>query len=292
MRFIKHLVGKFGKILRTKFGIIFPYSIYRFLNFSEPFSFEVNNKEIIIHPLCEVSNHIFYSGIYGNFEGHSLKIWNHLCISLRDSYVFDIGGYSGIYSLVAASANKEIKVHAFEPHPNTFKILQKNISLNSFKNIFINNFAVDLFDGDITFYNSKGHAPSGFSSVNHKFIAKDSGTLVCTAKDIRVLLKNIYSDKKISLMKIDIERAELPILNEIISRILVDNAYVLCEILDEENYKKFDSLFFKNGYRAILIDDINKKAIEVNQLENVKQIGRNILFIPKLADSKSIINLE
>ena len=244
-----------------------------------------------MHSLCNVSNDIFYSGIYGNYEGHSLRIWNHLCMNVKDSYVFDIGGYSGVYSLVAASANHEIKIHTFEPHPNTFRILKKNIDSNTFDNIFINNFALCLFDGDITFYNSLGPAPTGFSSINHKYISRDAGTLACKAKDISRLLDTDYKDKRISLMKLDIERAELPLLQQIISRLINDCTCIICEILDEESYHEFDTLFSRNGYKSILVDDNNNKAIEVNNLKGVKKIGRNVVFIPENQNTEDIISL-
>lgn len=291
MKFIKYLLGEFGKLLRTKFKFNFSQSIYRHLGFNDSFTFQVNDRNICMHSLCSVSNDIFYSGIYGNYEGHSLRIWNHLCMNLKDSYVFDIGGYSGAYSLVAASANHEVKIHTFEPHPNTFRILKKNIDSNTFDNIYIHNFALSLSDGDITFYNSVGHAPSGFSSINHKYISRDAGTLVCKSKDISRLLDSDYKDKRISLMKLDIERAELPLLQQIISRLINDSTCILCEILDEESYQEFDTLFTLNGYKSIQVDDNNKKAIEVNNLKDAKKIGRNVVFIPDNQDTEDIIKL-
>ena len=44
--------------------------------------------------------------------------------------MLDIGALSGIYSLVAASANKQSSIVAFEPHPNNFDLLCKNIQMN------------------------------------------------------------------------------------------------------------------------------------------------------------------
>ena len=86
---------------------------------------------------------------------------------------------------------------------------------------------------------------------------------------------------RISLIKIDIERAEYPILQSIISRIIQDKSCVLCEILDEEFYDKFDKLFCTNHFQSIVIDDDKHSAFKVKKLAGMTKVGRNILFIPK-----------
>ena len=278
---IKYIIGNFGKFLRIFFKIRFPKTIYKSMGFKGIFSISLNKQKIIFTNFRdEISNDIFYSGIFGNYEGFSLKIWNHLCLNAQKSYVLDIGGYTGVYSLIAASANSEIHIETFEPHPKTFLRLQKNIHSNNYKNITLNNFALSDRDGDITFYNSKGISPSGFSSINHDFIEKDSGTMICKGIDISNLFQKNYINKKISLIKIDVERAELPLLNLIMDRIIRDKTCVLCEVLDYESYKNFDELFSKNNYHSIIIDDKKHTAVRVKELNGQKKIGDNILFIP------------
>ena len=259
------------------------------MGFSGPFSIFLNNQKITLNNFRdEISNDIFYSGIFGNYEGYSLKIWNQLSIQTEKSYVLDIGGYSGIFSLVSASANSEISIHSFEPHPDTFKRLKKNISSNIYTNISPHNFALDIKNGDFTFYNSKGTSPSGFSLVNHSHIEKDAGTKICKTKKIDELLEERYKDMRISLIKIDVERAEYPILQSIISRIIQDKSCVLCEILDEEFYEKFDQLFCTNHFQSIVIDDDKHSAFQVKKLAGMSKVGRNILFIPKDFNFKDI----
>ena len=281
MKTIRNLRGFFGKFLRNSLRITMPKNIYQLMSFDGEFSFDVNGTKVTLNNFRdEISNHIFYSGIYGNFEGYSLKIWNALCLQAKKSYVLDIGAFSGVYSLVAASANSEINIQSFEPHPNTFKILERNIDSNEFKNINLNNFALDKKDGDLLFYNSQGNSPSGFSSINHAHIEKDSGTKICKAKSIERLLETKLKDMKISLIKIDIERAELPLLKLIITRIVHDRTCVLCEVLDEEFYEGFDELFYKNNFQSILIDDLNHVAFKVDKLSGSHPLARNILFMP------------
>ena len=126
----------------------------------------------------------------------------------------------GFILWLAQAANSEISIHAFEPHPDTFTRLKKNIASNIYANISPHNFALDIKNGDLTFYNSKGTSPSGFSSVSHAHIEKDAGTKTCKTKKIDELLEERYKDMRISLIKIDVERAEYPVLQSIISRII------------------------------------------------------------------------
>ena len=289
MNTLKYLAGQLGQFLRIFLRLKLPKKLYRSIGFSGPFSIFLNNQKITLNNFRdEISNDIFYSGIFGNYEGYSLKIWNQLSIQTEKSYVLDIGGYSGVFSLVSASANSEISIHSFEPHPDTFKRLKKNISSNIYTNISPHNFALDIKNGDFTFYNSKGTSPSGFSLVNHSHIEKDAGTKICKTKKIDELLEERYKDMRISLIKIDVERAEYPILQSIISRIIQDKSCVLCEILDEEFYEKFDQLFCTNHFQSIVIDDDKHSAFQVKKLAGMSKVGRNILFIPKDFNFKDI----
>ena len=289
MNTLKYLAGQLGQFLRIFLRLKLPKKLYRSMGFSGPFSIFLNNQKITLNNFRdEISNDIFYSGIFGNYEGYSLKIWNQLSIQTEKSYVLDIGGYSGVFSLVSASANSEISIHSFEPHPDTFKRLKKNISSNIYTNISPHNFALDIKNGDFTFYNSKGTSPSGFSLVNHSHIEKDAGTKICKTKKIDELLEERYKDMRISLIKIDVERAEYPILQSIISRIIQDKSCVLCEILDEEFYEKFDQLFCTNHFQSIVIDDDKHSAFQVKKLAGMSKVGRNILFIPKDFNFKDI----
>ena len=173
----KKFISFIGRILRNVFSIRFPENIYKFLSFNGIFSVQINNQKINFnHFKDEISNHIFYSGIFGNYEGFSIKIWNQLCKKVSRSHVLDIGGFSGVYSLVAASANQNITIHTFEPHPSTYSFLKKNISINRFNNINSYNFALLDSDGIVNFYNSKGTNPPGFTSVKHDFIESGSET--------------------------------------------------------------------------------------------------------------------
>lgn len=51
-------------------------------------------------------------------------------LAARARHVFDIGAYSGFFSLLSAAASKSVQVHAFEPYPVVREALLANIHLN------------------------------------------------------------------------------------------------------------------------------------------------------------------
>jgi len=283
-KLVKKILAYIGKFLRIYGKLNLPKFIYKHMSFDGVFKIHLSNQSILLNNyqdyIDEVSNDIFYSGIFGNYEGESLRIWSKLCAKAGNSIVLDIGAYTGIYSLVAASTNKNIEIHSFEPHPQTFKYFMQNMNLNRFKNIFPHNFALSKKDGKEIFYNSIGICPSGFSNLNHKYINPAAGQLKCRTMSVSTLFKKEISKKRISLIKIDVERGELLILKSMLSRILADKATVLCEILDEENYPKFDKLFYDNGFKIFMIDDANHKIVQLDCLNKKPKIARNVLFIP------------
>lgn len=70
------------------------------------------------------------------------KIYNpaHLTIEKND-IVVDIGANCGVFTLFAAYISKN-KVHAFEPSPKNFAILQRNITVNRLEHVVAHNCAV------------------------------------------------------------------------------------------------------------------------------------------------------
>jgi FkbM family methyltransferase len=81
--------------------------------------------------------YIYFNGIYEPKEISIVrKILDHKYVA------FDIGANQGLYTLILAKRCKE--VHSFEPFPQTFNILSRNIAMNGFENVHANQ--IGLFD--------------------------------------------------------------------------------------------------------------------------------------------------
>lgn len=65
------------------------------------------------------------SGSYGNFYSERLK-------NYKSKFLFlDIGANQGIYTLCSSKNPFNIKSYAFEPVPQTFELLKKNVDINN-----------------------------------------------------------------------------------------------------------------------------------------------------------------
>ena len=139
---MRDLLGVIGKVINFLFPFCLPQRMYRHMGFKGTFAFKIEkNKLRFINVREIIANDIFYSGIFGNYEGETLRLWYEISKEVN-GLVIDIGAHSGIYSLVAASANKQSSIVAFEPHPNNFDLLSKNIQINEFSNITSDNRAI------------------------------------------------------------------------------------------------------------------------------------------------------
>ena len=77
--------------------------IYSRFSFTGDVEIHFDSRKLLIH--ChqhEITNSIYYSGIFGDFEGESLRLWKECIVSLNPRLILDIGAYGGIYSCVAA----------------------------------------------------------------------------------------------------------------------------------------------------------------------------------------------
>ena len=86
---------------------------------------------------------------------------------LPENGVFvDIGANVGWFSLIAAQrVGPRGKVYAFEPHPDVYPLLVKNIKVNGFENVIIPiRKAVSSANGNATFYSAKASVYAGLFS--------------------------------------------------------------------------------------------------------------------------------
>ena len=121
--------------------------------------------------------------------------------------VVDIGANIGVYTVLAAEkVGENGKVVAIEPEPKNYKQLLENIKLNNFQNVIPKNIALTDHEGLEKLYLSSSFA--GHSLVFHE--DEDSYiNIPVTTIDKLVDELNI---KRIDIIKIDTEGAEMPIL--------------------------------------------------------------------------------
>lgn len=200
-----------------------------------------------IHPY----HHLFARNlVMGIHEADLFVMWKKQAEAATVT-IFDLGGYNGIFGILAAKANPAVTVVIFEPDPGNFKQIEQNIALNNLTNVKAVQVAVADKSGVVSF-----SAHDGGTSGN---IVAGSGDyqVPCITIDDWVAQNNTMP----SLMKFDIEGAEY--------RALLGAQKTLreapkCNILFELHHnflKRFGDTeevvwkFFKElGYDAIWLD--------------------------------------
>lgn len=163
--------------------------------------------------------------------------------------VIDVGANIGTISICMSQAvGPAGSVMAFEPDPITYKAMVENISLNKLENIVPINAAVGKASGLRDFCRLKKS-----SDMNH-FLGDENGYMSRSEVIIKVKCETIddlfekRKLKRVALLKIDVEGAELEVLRggtQVLANGLVDSLVV----------EMFDNNCANFGYRAKNIVD-------------------------------------
>lgn len=84
-----------------------------------------------------------------NHEPEVIKRWAEA--SKSASLVYDLGGYNGVFGLIAAKLNPRAHVVIFEPDATNYQQIIENIALNELKNCEVRQTAVTNYKGTVEF---------------------------------------------------------------------------------------------------------------------------------------------
>ena len=164
--------------------------------------------------------------------------------------VMDIGGHIGIFTIISAKRCGETgKLYTYEPNPETFKRLKKNIEANKLTQVQLNNLAVSEKDGLL---NMKIGDSSQGSTIMEK------GTLSDYSKTVSVqtcTLDNIVSVNdilKIDILKIDAEGAELLILKGGMKQALPITKKIMIETHSTKLKRECKKILGSEGFNYVL----------------------------------------
>jgi len=134
----------------------------------------------------------------------------------------DIGGYIGVTTVVIAKKiGKRGKLYSFEPVPEYFNILNKNISSNGLKNVKIYQLAVSDQIGMANFYKNNASSSTVPQAGFHKSRV-NATTIDAFLQDINV--------KRIDLINMDCEGSELFVLKGAEKTLRRNKVKIFCEI--------------------------------------------------------------
>ena len=139
-----------------------------------------------------------------------------------DSLFLDIGANVGIHTLIALAANKHVYVYSFEPSPKIFSRLEKNIKKNTADRIELHQLAVSNSNGFVFFQDCSEEVNIGISHIS----SEKTGIKV-QSMTIDSLLSDV--EKRVCLVKIDVEGYEPGVLEGAKSRLLRDKPVITLE---------------------------------------------------------------
>lgn len=192
-------------------------------------------------------------GWRGSYEPASIRLWQTLAAGSR--VVFDIGAYTGIYTLMAARAAHEARIVAVEPVPANLARLKKNLEANGCGNVLTVHAAILDRPGEVTL----SLTSSGDFLTSGASIVRQAGGEGVASETVPGLtggdLLGLAGETAVDLVKIDVEGAEARVLAGMAGILERCGPDLLIECLDQEAADRVDAALRPLGYRFHIIDD-------------------------------------
>lgn len=192
----------------------------------------------------------------------------------RGDVVFDVGANRGIFTaLMSNLVGAGGRVHAFEPSPDTCRLLQGTLAERARDpaNVVVNASAVGMRDGTATLYTPR--RDDGQASLRTHDAGSWSDGAPVRSAEVRVTALDTYvvslALRRIDVVKMDVEGAELPALRGFAAGLRAGHPIVVCEVcgawtrsfeyqpsdvVDELQSAGYDSFYLvtdRGGLRAV-----------------------------------------
>ena len=221
------------------------------------------------------------------WEPQTTKLLIHLAAWISGDVVVG-GAYFGDQAVLVARAiaARGLKVHCFEPNSAQAAMLRKNIDANALENVEVNESGLWHQTGDLM-------RLEGFDSFANAVVVTDGDGFPTTTIDDYLAARH----RKLGLIQLDIEGAELPALQGAAGTLAADKPAVVFELhrtyVDWTNGLRntpICSLLLELGYEIYAIRDINshlempEHLVELVELDHVylegPPHGFNMLAVP------------
>ena len=195
-------------------------------------------------------------------------------LSNESSVIFDIGANLGWYSIFLALKDPDKRIFSFEPIPETFRVLNRNIALNKVQNIQTINVALSNEEKEIQmFYSPSLTGASSFKNLQENV----THTTLAKTKTLDDFIHSSEIDG-MDFLKCDVEGAELLVVEGGLESIEKFKPILFLEML-----RKWASKF---GYHP---NEIIKKLEGLNY-RCFKVIRTNLEEVNEISDSEEATN--
>jgi len=210
---------------------------------------------------------------YGTYEELESKIMEEKIE--MGNIVVDVGANIGLHTLnMARIVGNTGQVFAFEPDPSNFEILKKNVKINNYKNIILEQKAVGDKHGRTTLYQSDHPG-------KHRIFPQTEQA----KSQVQVELTNLdnYFDSdmidKINFIKIDVEGLEFSVLKGM-KNILKNSKKIkiLFEFMPENTIEvgftpiELLNYLTSNDFKLYCMDNKTKKLLHVSNNEEIVKL--------------------
>jgi FkbM family methyltransferase len=188
----------------------------------------------------------------------------------------DVGANGGYHTLLMSKiVGNTGRVYAFEPVPTTRKWLRETVERNSCDNVVISEFAVGprpgreeiRYDGELDgFATLAGTGHGYYDNRRHQALEVDVVSLDTWMQSARL--------NRVDLVKIDVEGAELGVLEGMTEIFESSRPVVICEFWGLANIARGTSILERHGYLVSTLDNwegkVDSRSVEI----------RNVLAVP------------
>tara|TARA_Y100000996_G_scaffold256676_1_gene202015 strand:+ start:114 stop:1094 length:981 start_codon:yes stop_codon:yes gene_type:complete len=214
-------------------------------------------------------------GVYGKLDTQTVEK-----LIKPNDYVIDVGAAIGYFTLIfARSVGQNGRVFSFEPKKDRFEILSKNVQVNNYSNVILENKAIMENKKKMNFY----ERDDGFSGLRFitnpekpiKYLNTDKHKVPVeiTTIDLDEYLENNGLLEKISFMKIDVDGPELLVLQGSKSLLKNENLKIFME-WDKASAKwsgcepvEIIDLLLENNFKMFYPDYKKHKFFEISKKE-------------------------
>lgn len=278
---LKTMVNFLSKIGIGRFYLV--KCVYSFL-LSHFFSYlKINVAEVHGNKMFLDSKDSLNLSIYGVYERFITEVFYKEVKSKMT--VIDVGAHIGYYSLLSAKlVGEKGRVFAFEPDPRNFSLLSKNIEVNGYKNIVLEQKAVSSESGITKLYICEE------ASIYNRTYDPGDGSKFIEVESIS--LDDYFKSRndKIDFIKIDVEGSEYSVIQGMIN-LLEKNINVIIVTEFAPNLlqkfgieaKEYLDLLIKYGFRLY---NINTSKRELELIDKTKILE---LYTPEKGNYTNIL---
>lgn len=295
LRYKKGIISKPDFIIQMNdiHKVLFDYS--EFIKGTDIAKIEISNDYVImtsrissVKIICNKGDRRIAPFEILNFDYFEKNDFPMLINLVSDNMLFfDIGANIGWVSLNIAKLKKGVRIYAFEPIPQTFEALKKNIKINQVSNIKTYKFGFSDENKKATLYfNPKDSTTASAANLSQN---EKVEKVQC-----RLIKMDDFTNKnhlKVDFIKCDIEGAEIFALKGGIETINKYKPIIFSEMLRKWS-KKFNyspneiiKLLKDIGYKCFVVR--NKRLVEFYKMDE-KTLETNFFFLHREKHKKKI----